>query len=204
MTVSPTAHRLSDDELVTRLPRRDEAALAELYDRYGGVAYGLALRVLRDGPLAEEAVQEAFLALWRAPERVLPERGSPGTWLLTVVHRRAVDIVRREERRRSDPLETVEVPDERGVEETVFARLERERVLAALAQLPALQREAIELAYFGGLTQRQLAQRLGVPLGTIKSRMFKGLERLAQLLEGASAPADTLDSRPLAGIWSPG
>ncbi len=204
MTVSTTAQQLSDDELAGRLCERDEAALAELYYRYGGVAYRLAVRVLRDGTLAEEAVQEAFLALWRAPERLLPERGKPGTWLLTVVHRRAVDIVRREERRRSDALEAVDVLDDHSVEETVLVRLESERVRSALAQLPASQREAIELAYFEGLTQSQLAERLGVPLGTIKSRMFKGLEGLAELLEGAPGEADSFDSRSLAGVCSAG
>src|SRR3954471_24369677 len=95
---------LSDEAVVALLARSDETALAELYDRFGRVAYGLALRVLRDEKLAEDAVQEGFLAAWRNADRFMPERGKASTWLLTFVHRRAVDLVRREDRRRSEPL----------------------------------------------------------------------------------------------------
>src|ERR1700682_4035149 len=96
---------LSDEALVALAARSEQTALGELYDRYGRPAYGLALRVLRDESLAEDAVQEAFLALWRTASRFVPERGKASTWILTLVHRRAVDIVRREERRRADALE---------------------------------------------------------------------------------------------------
>src|SRR5213075_930331 len=96
---------LSDEAVVALVARSDEQALAELYDRFGRPAYGLALRVLRDDALAEDAVQEAFLTLWRTAGRFVPERGKASTWILTLVHRRAVDIVRREERRRADALE---------------------------------------------------------------------------------------------------
>ena len=101
---------LSDEALVALAARSEQSALAELYDRYGRPAYGLALRVLRDEALAEDAVQEAFLALWRTAARFVPERGKASTWILTLVHRRAVDLVRREERRRADPLEHVPEP----------------------------------------------------------------------------------------------
>ena len=100
---------LSDEAVVALLARSDESALAELYDRFGRVAYGLALRILRDDKLAEDAVQEGFLTAWRNADRFMPERGKASTWLLTLVHRRAVDLVRREDRRRAEPLsETVE------------------------------------------------------------------------------------------------
>src|SRR5882672_7678701 len=102
---------LSDEAVVAMLTRSDETALAELYDRYGRVAYGLAVRILRDEALAEDAVQEAFLAIWRGAARFLPERGKASTWILTVVHRRAVDLVRREERRRAEPLPEIEPAD---------------------------------------------------------------------------------------------
>ncbi|MDX6487078.1 MAG: hypothetical protein QOF43_2231 [Gaiellaceae bacterium] len=174
---------LSDEALVALAARSEQSALAELYDRYGRAAYGLALRVLRDDGLAEDAVQEAFLALWRTASRFVPERGKASTWILTLVHRRAVDLVRREERRRADTLEHAPEPESTSsVDEEAWVRLQRERVQDALKQLPDQQREAIELAYYGGFTQSELAERLGQPLGTIKSRMFMGLARLRDVL----------------------
>jgi len=174
---------LSDEALVALVARSDEAALAELYDRVGGVAYGLAYRVLRDESLAEDAVQEAFLGLWRAAATFIPERAKASTWILTLVHRRAVDLVRREERRRTEPLEEASEAATGSAEESAWLHLERERVQVALRLLPDQQREAIELAYYGGFTQSELAVRLGQPLGTIKSRMFAGLSRLRELLD---------------------
>jgi RNA polymerase sigma factor (sigma-70 family) len=174
---------LSDEAIVALLARSDEQALAELYDRFGRVAYGLALRILRDQSLAEDAVQEAFLTAWRTADRFMPERAKASTWLLTLVHRRAVDLVRREERRRAEPIEAAgEQADERAIDEAVWLRYERERVQEALRRLPDQQREALELAYYGGFTQSELAERLGQPVGTIKSRMFGGLARLRDLL----------------------
>jgi len=176
---------LSDEALVALAARSEQSALAELYDRYSRPAYGLALRVLRDEALAEDAVQEAFLALWRTAARFVPERGKASTWILTLVHRRAVDLVRREERRRTDLLEQAAEPGGGAVDEEAWLRLQRERVQGALTQLPDQQREALELAYYGGFTQSELAERLGQPLGTIKSRMFTGLSRLRDLLDQA-------------------
>jgi RNA polymerase sigma factor (sigma-70 family) len=174
---------LSDEALVALAARADDGALAELYDRFGHVAYGLALRIVRDPGLAEDAVQEAFLAIWRSAGRFVPERAKASTWILTLVHRRAVDIVRREEPRRAEPLEAA--PEARGslTEDEAWLRLQRTRVQDALRRLPDQQREALELAYYGGFTQSQLADRLGEPLGTIKSRMFAGLARLRELLD---------------------
>ena len=175
---------LSDEALVALAARSEQTALGELYDRYGRPAYGLALRILRDEALAEDAVQEAFLSLWRTASRYVPEKGKASTWILTLVHRRAVDLVRREERRRADSLHDAPEPaaDGRSADEEAWLRLQRERVQAALRQLPDQQREALELAYYGGFTQSELAERLGQPLGTIKSRMFAGLSRLRELL----------------------
>ncbi len=175
---------LSDEAVVALTARSDEVALAELYDRYGRTAYGLALRVVRDESLAEDAVQEAFLAIWRGASRFIPERAKASTWILTLVHRRAVDLVRREQRRRADRLPEEETgAGSPSAEDSAWLRLERERVQAALSKLPDQQREAIELAYYGGFTQSELAERLGEPLGTIKSRMFAGLARLRELLD---------------------
>jgi RNA polymerase sigma-70 factor, ECF subfamily len=180
---------LSDEALVALVARGEEDALAALYDRFGPTAYGLALRVVRDAELAEDVVQEAFLSLWRTAGRFVPERARAGTWLLTLVHRRAVDLVRREERRRAEPIETAPEAADAAAEEAPWLQLERERVRAALASLPDAQREAIELAYYGGFTQAELADRLGQPLGTIKSRMFVGLARLGELLRDTETGA---------------
>jgi len=181
-------HRhLSDEALIALVARGDDTALAELYDRIGRVAYGIALRILRDERLAEDAVQEGFLAVWRSAATFRAERAKASTWVVTLVHRRAVDIVRREERRRAEPLEPVTgqgTPDPAGsAEDEAWLGFERERVLGALAALPDAQRESLELAYYGGYSQSELAEMLGVPIGTIKSRMFAGLARLRALLD---------------------
>ncbi|MFN2470969.1 MAG: sigma-70 family RNA polymerase sigma factor [Gaiellaceae bacterium] len=177
--------QVTDDEVLDLLARSDERALGELYNRFGGVAYGLAFRILRDEALAQDAVQDAFLAVWRSADSFLPERARPSTWILTLVHRRAVDLVRREERRRSEPLEPEMHPAGGATDEEASVRYHRRLVQEALKRLPAEQREAIELAYYGGLSQSEVAERLGQPLGTIKSRTFAGLTRLRDLLREA-------------------
>ncbi len=193
----PRHRHLSDEALVALVARGDESALGELYDRVGRVAYGIAYRVLRDERLAEDAVQEGFLAVWRAAAAFRAERAKASTWIVTLVHRRAVDIVRREERRRAEPLESesrADPPDPSGsAEDVAWLGFERDRVQAALRSLPDAQREALELAYYGGYSQSELAERLGVPLGTIKSRMFAGLARLREVLDEAESE----------GSWTP-
>jgi RNA polymerase sigma factor (sigma-70 family) len=172
----------SDESLLARVARGDDDALGNLYDRFGHVAYGLALRILRDERLAEDAVQDAFLAVWRQAASFRPERANARTWVLTFVHRRAVDLVRREERRRIEPLEPQAEAATGSTAEAAELRGRREAVQRALAQLPEEQRRPIELAYYAGFSQSELAERLGEPLGTIKSRMFTGLKRLRELL----------------------
>ena len=181
---------LSDEALVSLVARSDDDAFAELYDRYGSLAYGLARRVLRDASLAEDAVQDAFLTIWRTASRFSSERAPARVWILTLVHRRAVDLVRHHERRRADPLPPTRGGRRRRGGRDPLVSLERDRVRNALRQLPDQQREAIELAYYGGFTQSELAERLGQPLGTIKSRMFSGLARLRELLEDATSEGD--------------
>jgi RNA polymerase sigma factor (sigma-70 family) len=177
---------LSDEALLSLVASSDDQALAELYDRFGRVAYGLALRILRDDALAQDAVQEAFLAVWRSADRFLAERAKASTWILTLVHRRSVDLVRREDRRRGEPLESAAEPAApTTTEDEATLGFERRIVQEALAQLTPEQRETLELGYYGGLTQTELAERLGQPLGTIKSRMFTGLSRLRDLLAEA-------------------
>jgi RNA polymerase sigma factor (sigma-70 family) len=177
-TARELAH-LSDEAVIALVARSDEQALAELYRRFGRLAYGLAFRILRDDALAQDAVQEAFLGVWRAAGRFTAERAKPSTWLLTLVHRRAVDLVRREQRRRTEPLQP---ETEQAAADEAELATQRQTIREALRQLPAEQREAIELAYYGGYTQSELAERLGEPLGTIKSRMFAGLARLREHL----------------------
>jgi RNA polymerase sigma factor (sigma-70 family) len=187
---------LSEEALVALVARGDQSALAALYDRVGRTAFGLALRVLRDDRLAEDAVQEAFLTVWRTAAAFSAERAKATTWILTLVHRRAVDLVRREQRRRAEPLADTEGSEEAAspsAEDAAWLQFERERVQSALRKLPDAQREAIELAYYGGFTQSELAERLGEPLGTIKSRMFAGLARLRELLDDSTTE----------GTWNP-
>ena len=172
------------ETLVAEAAAGREQGLAGLYDLYGRRAYGLALRILRDESLAENAVQDAFLTVWRSAADYRPERGTPSTWILTIVHRRAVDIVRREQRRRADFVEAFDQPAGDDTDETVLARDEGARVRRALAQLDPAQRRLLALAYYGGFTQSEIALALDLPLGTIKSRTFTALSRLRSLLEG--------------------
>ena len=167
-----------------RLVGNDDAALAEIYDQYSSFVYGLALRVVGDARAAEDVSQDVFVGLWERPAAFDPDRGSLRTWLGTLTHRRAVDYVRREEARRRraerDAARAVSAPD---VEELATAMVAAERVRAALDLLPTEQRRAIQLAYFGGKTYRQVAEVLGIPEGTAKSRLRLGLRRIAEALE---------------------
>jgi RNA polymerase sigma factor (sigma-70 family) len=170
-----------------RLIASEPDALAEVYDQYASFVFGLARRVIGEPRGAEDVTQEVFVALWERPEIFDPARGSLRTWLATLAHRRAVDYVRREEarRRRSQrdaARRATPVPD---VEELATAILTAEQVRAALDALPGEQREAIELAYFGGRTYRQVAVELGIPEGTAKSRLRLGLRRIATALTDA-------------------
>jgi RNA polymerase sigma-70 factor (ECF subfamily) len=149
----------------------DGDALGELYDRHGRIAYGLALRVVRDAGLAEEAVQDGFLSVWRSASSFESRRGTPRSWLLTLVHRRAVDLVQRAERRQEQP--SAWLPEQAGVSTESIAELRSERRRV---------RTALELAYYGGLTQSQIAERVGAPIGTIKSRMYAALTALRDAL----------------------
>jgi RNA polymerase sigma-70 factor (ECF subfamily) len=183
------AEPVTDSALIARCAAGDESALAGLYDRYAGVAYGLALRVVRDAALAEDVVQEAFLAVWRGASLFDAGRSKVSTWLLSLVHHKAVDAVRREQARPKPAREEApERPDDADVARDVVRADDAATVRRALMQLSPAQREVLELAYFGGLTQSELADRLGEPLGTIKSRTHAALGRLRELLAGAGVP----------------
>jgi RNA polymerase sigma factor (sigma-70 family) len=178
----------ADELLVRRIVEGDQIALGELYDRYGRPAYSLARRICADDGIAEDVVQEVFLAFWKDPKRFDPERGAFGTWLLTLVHHKSVDAVRRESaiRRRTVPAaedgEEWSAPPGPGADQAALGAVVAGQVRDALGQLPAEQRQALTLAYYGGYTQREVATITGVPLGTVKSRMFTGVQRLRSVL----------------------
>jgi RNA polymerase sigma-70 factor, ECF subfamily len=182
------------EALVAATAAGREEGLAGLYDLLGRRAYAVALRVLRDETLAEDAVQEAFLTVWRSAADYRPERGSPSSWIFTIVHRRAVDLVRREQRRRAAAIEEYDEPAGDATDETVLVRAEQARVRRALAQLAPAQRRVLELAYYGGLTQSEIAAELDRPLGTVKSVTFTALSRLRLLLEGEGSATARLES----------
>ena len=183
--VSPTGP--TDVSLVARIAVGDDRALQMIYERYSPMVYGLARRVTASTAHAEEITQEVFVYLWQNPDRFDAERGTLRAFLGALAHRRSVDEVRRNARRtaREDrvgndaaSLESLEIGDDFERSQTA------ERVRAAVSSLPEQQREAVLLAYFGGCTFRQVAERLGIPEGTAKSRLRLGLGKLAVLLEG--------------------
>jgi RNA polymerase sigma factor (sigma-70 family) len=184
----------SDAELVRRLGEADGAALSQLYQRFGRPCYSLARRICVDEGLAEDVVQEVFLTLWRDPTRFDPSRGSFATWLLTLIHHKAVDAVRRESTIRRRMVAAPEAGEDwspnpvPGADQAAMARVAAGQVRAALHRLPAEQRQALALAYFGGHTQREIAVLTGVPLGTVKSRMFTAVQRLRSLLTDQLGP----------------
>jgi len=178
-----------DRQLVRRIEGGDEEAFRSLFASYAPFAMALAVRVVRQTQLAEEIVQEAFLTLWRNPGVFDERRGSVRAWLMTMVHHRAVDVVRREEaqRRRSHEMvarihEETEDPTE-AVVEAVAAPAERDAIRTALRSLPDDQREVLQLMYFDGLSQSQIAQKTGAPLGTVKSRALLGMRRMRSMVE---------------------
>jgi RNA polymerase sigma factor (sigma-70 family) len=194
---SGMAEGLSDTELARRVRNADGAALAQLYQRFVRPCYSLAHRICADGGLAEDVVQEVFLTLWRDPGRFDPARGGFATWLLTVTHHRAVDAVRRESTIRRRVVAVPEAGEDwsptpvPGADQAAMARLAAGQVRAALHRLPIAQRQVLALAYFGGHTQSEIAVLTGVPLGTVKSRMFTAVQRLRALLTDQWGP-DTL------------
>jgi RNA polymerase sigma factor (sigma-70 family) len=180
---------LQDGQLVELVAEKDADALEALYDRYGKVSYSLARRILADETLAQDVVQEVFLSLWRNAGRFDAGRGTVATYLLSMTHHRAVDVVRREENlrrwRTSDEALELEPDPGTGVEAEVESLERRAEVRAALGALPPAQREALALAYFGGYTQREVASLVGVPLGTVKTRMAAGMRKLKEILSDA-------------------
>ena len=192
MPTHPAGALSPDSTLVSRAAGGDERALGELYDRYGAMAYSLACAVVGEHADAQEVVAEAFAQVWRSAAGFDPARGSVAAWVATICRTRALDLVRSRKRRARVVEEAAVVSDEgeslvfapsnestdRGAELTETSAMVRK----SLADLPAEQRRVIELAYFGGLSQREIAAQLSQPLGTVKTRMRSGMEKLRQAL----------------------
>jgi RNA polymerase sigma-70 factor (ECF subfamily) len=177
----------ADRAVLARLADGELDALEDLYDRYKTMAYSIAYRITNDASLAEDVVQDAFLGAWRNAARYVEGRGSVKTWLLSIVHHRAIDAIRRRRPTSDFPDADIATPAELRLPDVwpeVLARLDAEIVQAALGALSVVQREAIELAYFGGLTQQEIAERTSTPLGTVKSRMRLGLLAMRRDLTG--------------------
>ena len=169
---------VDDLALIAGIAANDLAALAALYDRYRTAAFGLAVRITRDRSLAEDVVQDAFLGVWRGAPTYDARRGGSRTWIMTIVHHRAVDVIRRRRPVLELPTSESSAPPSLvspDIWTEVAGRLDRDTIIGALATLGTAQREAIELAYFSGLTQAEIARHTGAPLGTVKSRVRLGL-----------------------------
>ncbi len=189
--------QVADRDLMARLATGDARALGFVYDRHGSAAFGLALRIVRDRSHAEDVVQEAFLGVWRNAGRYDGSRAEVRTWIMAIVHHRSIDVVRKRRPVSDLPVDgpspaALITPD---LWPEVAAHLDGEVIRAALATLGPAQREAIELAYFSGFTQEEIARRTGAPLGTVKSRVRLGLLALRASL----APETTVRPRQTAG-----
>jgi RNA polymerase sigma-70 factor (ECF subfamily) len=201
--VSRPARRPEDDsgdaDLVRRVSAGDRGAIDDLYERFRRPAFALARRILADDVLAEDVLQDVFLTVWRDPGAYDRSRGTFSSWLMAMVHHKAVDAVRREESHRRRQARVEEDHDltaptvTADVEDEAWARVVGEHVRAALANLPDAQREALTLAYYGGYTQREVAALTGTPLGTVKTRMLAGMRRLRDNLGGV-VPTTALGS----------
>lgn len=173
--------QVSDEDLLLAVSRGDQAAFADMFERFGGSVFGVIKRVVRDPSQSEEVTQEVMVEVWRTAARFDPDRGTAQTYILTMAHRRAIDRVRSEQASR-DRTDRIGVRDQSRafdeVSEAVELRFEHQQVREALTALTELQREAVELAYYGGHTYREVAELLDTPLGTVKTRMRDGLIRL--------------------------
>jgi len=189
-TPRPTLRELADEDLMQLVQRAEASAFEVVYDRHCGAAFSLAYRMCGSRGLAEDVVQEAFLSIWRSGARYDRSRGSVRTWILGITHHRAIDTLRRgvvQERHRASD-EGIEERFETGerTDLEVARREEAKEVRGALEELPDEQRRAIELAYFGGFTQSEIAEMLGIPIGTVKGRMRLGLEKMRGRLDASA------------------
>lgn len=176
-------HPSHDEALMQRIAQRDEAALAELYDRYGALLYSLALRMVGTSEIAEEVLQDALLAVWRSAWMWDAGKSSLQAWLVTITRHRAIDALRKTKTRTPVlPLQSDLTSDEPSPDEAFFSEAASRQVREALGELPVQLREVLEVVYFAGLSHREAAERLGIPPGTVKSRLRLALERMGRRL----------------------
>jgi RNA polymerase sigma-70 factor (ECF subfamily) len=184
------AERLADEELMPLVGRKDPQAFEVLYDRHGGAAYSLAYRIVGEPAAAEEVTQEAFISVWRSGERFDPTRGSVRSWLLSIVRNRAIDFLRSRAGKApkldfDDAAALEQRPATERTEEEALRRETASELRGAIGKLPDPQSKVIELAYFGGFSHSEIAEILGLPMGTVKGRMRLGLEKIrGELAEG--------------------
>lgn len=180
---------LDERALIARLQRREPQAMAELYDRYGRVAYSMVLHMVRDKAIAEDLVQETFLRVWNRIHAVDPEKGAIGPWLMAVARNRAIDYMRSSSEHKTVPFdEANHAPFYSGMEADILASDRVRRVKAAMEKLPAHYRAVMELAYFEGLSQAEMSVRMGQPLGTIKTWVRTALQSLRDELGAVVSP----------------
>lgn len=191
-----TSSGRTDEQIIAALAQRDLSALEELYERYSKVAYSLAYRIVGDRGTAEDVVQDAFLSIWRQAATYKAERGRARTWLMSIVHHRAIDRLRSGASATNtipyDELpESSEDDTKPSIWQQAWSHLRGDVVRRALERLPAEQKKSIELAYFSGYTQTEIAELMGVPLGTVKGRMRIGLQKLRAMLDGMEIGASS-------------
>jgi RNA polymerase sigma-70 factor (ECF subfamily) len=194
--VSPADRRAEEAVLLGRIRDRDERAIEELYARYSGPLYSLAYQVTGGDRFAQDVIQEVFVAVWKDAGRFDPARGALGPWLFSLARHKAIDLVRREAniRRRTADVDLEFEQSDDDVDQEAWQNIRRDRVRAALDELPDAQRTALELAFFSGLTHVEVADRLGIPLGTAKTRIRTALLKLRDVLGTSLAESDgTLD-----------
>ena len=189
----PPSGSSTDEDLLVAAGRGDQSAIGQLYDRFSGQMYGLAMRITQDATLAQDVVQESFVGIWRNAGRFDATRASARTWIMAIAHNRAIDAIRR--RKPAQELPDPELPPPAALTSPdiwgeVAGRMDADQVRAAVMTLSPVQREAIALAYFGGLTQQEIAEKTGAPLGTVKSRVRLGLMALKDQLAGTVAVDD--------------
>jgi len=186
----------TDDQILAALAQRDLSALEALYDRYSKVAYSLAYRIVGDRGNAEDVVQDAFLSVWRQAGTYKRERGAARTWLMSIVHHRSIDRLR-SGASSSNTIPYEELPESReettkpSIWQQAWNNVRGDMIRRALERLPVEQKKSIELAYFSGYTQSEIAELMGVPLGTVKGRMRIGLQKLRTMLEGLEIGASS-------------
>ena len=189
-TNSTTASAPPDVDMLDRITRGDAVAFAEFYDRHGGRLYALAIRILKDATLAEDLLQEVFLALWKNARHFDSGRGSPLGWLMVLCRNRAIDMLRGAQRRRAhisgwepSQLESLAIPTRDEPCHRIEMEMLQQMVRKALLELPAAQRQLLEMAYFSGLSQSEIAAELRLPLGTVKTRLRLGMQKLRSFFD---------------------